>query len=84
MRVKAQYSRELSARDNKGFSPEYVMNVLQTHPALISMEFLMKSIDVVTEDEADVSHIGQFTKTNAEKLFLLVMPWVRASSFAWL
>ena len=80
MRVKAQYLRELSARDNKDFSPEYVMNVLQTDP-LLSMKFLTSSVDVVTEDEADVSHAGQFTKANAEKLFLLVMPLVCTSSF---
>ena len=70
MRVKAQFLRELSARD-KGFNHEYVMNVLQTQPEVDSSTF-DNWPDEVMDVEADAT--GQLTKTNAEKLFLLVMP----------
>ena len=70
MRMKAQFLRELSARD-KGFSHEYVMNVLQTHPQ-VGTSTMDNWKDDVNDVEADPT--GQLTKVNAEKLFLLVMP----------
>ena len=74
MRDKAQFQRELTARD-KGFAHEYVMNVLQTHPHLVDLDKWGEEVAV----EADAT--GQLTKANAEKLFLLVMPLVRAHVF---
>ena len=71
MRMKAQFLRELSAR-NKGFSHEYVMNVLQTYPADAHPSTMENWKDDVNDVEADPT--GQLTKINAEKLFLLVMP----------
>ena len=70
MRVKAQFQRELSARD-KGFNHEFVMNVLQTHPG-VDAATMISWPDEVMDVEADAT--GQLTKTNAEKLYLLVMP----------
>ena len=50
---------------------QFVMNVLQTHPEVGSSS-TGHWPDEVMDAEADAT--GQLTKTNAEKLFLLVMP----------
>ena len=70
MRLKDQFQREISTRD-KEFNQEHVMRILQTHPEVGSSTFNSWP-DEVVDVEADAT--GQLTKTNAEKLYLLVMP----------
>ena len=70
MRFKSQFVRELSVR-SRDFSHEHVMNVLQAHPALDSEAF-RRMPDEVKDAQADA--VGQLTKPNAEKLFMIVMP----------
>ena len=72
MRQKAQFQRELGMRD-KDFGHDFVMNVLQTHPAIGSTALLESMSDEVTDVEVD-SATGQLTKVNAEKLFFVVIP----------
>ena len=70
MRLKDQFQREISTRD-KEFHQEHVMHILQTYPEVDSSTFDGRP-DEVMDVEADAT--GQLTKTNAEKLYLLVMP----------
>ena len=70
MRLKDQFQREISTRA-KEFNQEHVMHILQTHPEVGSSTFDGWP-DEVMDVEADAT--GQLTKTNAEKLYLLVMP----------
>ena len=70
MRLKDQFQREISTRD-KLFDQEYVMHILQTHPQVGSSTLDSCPNDVV-DVEADAT--GQLIKTNAEKLYMLVMP----------
>ena len=70
MRLKDQFQREISTRA-KELNKEHVMHILQTHPEVGSSTFDSWP-DEVMDIEADAT--GQLTKTNAEKLFLLVMP----------
>ena len=70
MRLKDQFQREISTRD-KEFHQEHVMHILQTYPEIGSSTFDSWP-DEVVDVETDAT--GQLTKTNAEKLFLLVMP----------
>ena len=70
MRLRAQFQRELAARD-KEFNQDYVMHILQTHPEVGSSTFDSWPDEVV---DVDADATGQLTKTNAEKLYLLVMP----------
>ena len=70
LRLKSHFQREISIRV-KEFSPEYVMNVLQTYPEIGSSKFDSWP-DEVMDVEADAT--GQLTKTNAEKFFVLVTP----------
>ena len=70
MRLKEQFQREVSTRD-KGFNQEHVMHILQTHPEVGSLT-MNSWPDEVVDVEADAT--GQLTKTDAEKLYLLVMP----------
>ena len=70
MRLKDQFLREISTRD-KEFNEEHVMHILQAHPEVGSSAFDSWP-DEVVDVEADAT--GQLTKTNAEKLYLLVMP----------
>ena len=74
MKNKAQFRRELSARD-KDFAQEYVMDVLKTYPEEGSAEFDRAMADTTNDNvEVDLDATGKLNKTNAEKLFLLVMP----------
>ena len=70
MRLKDQFQREVSVRI-KEFNHDYVMKILQTHPKVGSRTFDSWPNEVM-DVEADAT--GQLTKTNAEKLYLLVMP----------
>ena len=70
MRLKDQFQREISTRD-KGFNHQHVMHILQTHPQVGSSTF-DNWPDEVVDVEADGT--GQLTKTNAEKLYMLLMP----------
>ena len=70
MRLKDQFLREISTRDKK-FHQEHVMHILQTYPQ-IGSPTLGSWPDEVMDVEADT--IGQLTKANAEKFYLLVMP----------
>ena len=70
MKKKSEFLREISARD-KRFRSELVMNILHVHPEIGSPVYF-KQPDEITDVDADAT--GQLTKTNAEKLFLLVMP----------
>ena len=70
MKNKAQFKRELSTRV-KGFDQQFVMGVLKTYPHVDSEQF-QHALDDITNVEADAT--GQLTKTDAEKLYLLVMP----------
>ena len=72
MRVKAQFERELTAR-GKEFSPEHVINVLQTFPEPSSESFSAMPEEII-DVEHDVDSGLQLKKDDAEKLFLLVMP----------
>ena len=70
MKKKSEFLREISARD-KGFRSELIMNILHVYPEIGSSIYFNQP-DEIIDVEADAT--GQLTKTNAEKLFLLVMP----------
>ena len=70
MRIKAQFERELTARDME-FSPEHVINVLQTFPTPSALSSMPEE---VTDVDINVDAGLQFGKDDAEKLFLLAMP----------
>ena len=69
MRRKDQFNRELAARECE-FDPEYVMDVLRTHP---SDEQRCGWPEVAADIVADPIS-GTLKKADAEKFFILVMP----------
>ena len=71
MKKKSEFLREVSARKDKEFRSDLIMNILNVHPEIGSPVYFNQP-DEVTDVITDTS--GQLNKANAEKLFLLVMP----------
>ena len=75
MKDKTHYNRELSTR-SKAFNHEYVVSLLQAHSAVESSLTAKnnQTDNNIEYGDVEADATGQLTKTNAEKLYLLVMP----------
>ena len=93
MRVKKQFLLELSAR-LKGFDPEYIVEVLRTHPTVADSndpDCLADWPEVISDvsesgatDDGEQRSVGvplPLNKASAEKMFCLVMPLADRNMF---
>lgn len=70
MKIKSSFEKEISCRES-GFSDQYVINSIGSYPMISALS----SRDDVCTDTSAIGEEVSLTKDEAEKLFLLVMPF---------